>query len=118
MIHPPFGAILKGFRLGFHWSGPHQCFIRLSPAGKLCRMELAPGNNGAKGIPNKSPSEEHICWWDDRKILDLIEPLKWIKAVHKPVTIYLDDAGKAVAGNISTQSHKLLGGNHGKTEDC
>lgn len=98
MITPTFGTILKGYRLGFGWSREHQCFIRLCEVGNLYCVELAPGDQGARGIPNKTASKEHRCWWDtgSKGIIEMIEPLKQIKAVKKYTRIYLDEQGRQV----------------------
>lgn len=89
---PTFGSVLRGYRLGYHWSDKHGCFIRLSGTREPFRIDLAPDG----GVPAKALKEDYRCWWDKPEVLDMCEPLKMIRGVKKPITFYVSESGDAI----------------------
>lgn len=91
---PTFGSVVRGARLGYHWSHRHGCFVRISGDGPPWEIRLAP--NG--GIPNVSSKSEYRVWWeheDHEEILELIIPLRNVRGVKKPIMFFVDDKGRS-----------------------
>ena len=92
---PTFGSVVRGLRLGYHWSHKHQCFIRIGGEGPPWEIHLAP--NG--GIPNRKGGEHFRVWWEDpdggASVLDMILPLRNVRGVKKPILFFVDDEGKS-----------------------
>lgn len=91
-----FGSVLRGYRLGYGWSGKHGCFVRIDAHGPPWQVTLAP--NG--GIPSKMQgSKEHICWWDSEEstdILDEISGFKLVRGIHRVIQFRVDDEGNVL----------------------
>ena len=90
---PTFGSVVRGARLGYHWSHRHGCFIRISGDGPPWEIRLAP--NG--GIPSRSDGEYRV-WWeheDREEVLDMILPLRNVRGVKRPIAFFVDDEGRS-----------------------
>lgn len=90
---PTFGSVVRGLRLGYHWSHRHQCFIRIGGDGPPWEIRLAP--NG--GIPSRTSNEHFRVWWeneDREEVLNMIEPLRNVRGVKKPILFFVDDEGR------------------------
>lgn len=92
---PGFGSVLRGLRLGYGWSANHGCFIRISDAGSLVLIQLAP----PRQIPTsrKKDNPTHRCWWDEPEVLDLCAPLANIRSVKRPLEFYVTQEGELAA---------------------
>ena len=93
---PAFGPIIRGMRLGFHFSAKHQAFIRMSSEipGRpdLCLVEIYPPH---VKLPNGGPSN-HRTWWDKPEILDALPWLRPVFNFHKAVRVIVDMDGEIV----------------------
>jgi hypothetical protein len=91
---PTFGNTLRAARLGFHWHEGMQAMMRVGAEGPPWRIELCPADQ----IPSRPQGELHRIWWDK----PFEDPAKYspvlnrIKAVHRPIVIYLGDDGQRV----------------------
>ena len=85
------GSTIRAARLGYHWSQAHRCFIRVSGDGPF-RFDLAPDGK----IPESRVNEFRVWWEGDKKIIEEMALLKNVRAVHQPVTFFVDDDGALV----------------------
>lgn len=92
---PGFGSILRGLRLGYGWSSKHGCFIRISDAGHLILIQLAPPRQIPTSRRKDNPT--HRCWWDEPEVLDLCTPLANIRSVKRPLEFYVTQEGELAA---------------------
>lgn len=62
---PTFGNVLRGARLGFHWSGPHGAFIRIRDCGpdRFTVEAVTPDVIASMG-GRKQKRVEFRCWWE------------------------------------------------------
>lgn len=95
MNEPSFGGIIRGARVGFHWSDTYGCFIRISGDGPFL-IEVHPGPIP----PGTKTKRGHWAWWDadgdvtPDDLLDMIADLQ--KEPAKPASFWVDDDGKTV----------------------
>lgn len=69
---PTFGNMIRGSRLGFHWSAELQAMVRIDAEGPPWKVTMCPPNkipNGIKGT--------HLVWWE---VAD--NPLAYSQAVN------------------------------------
>lgn len=91
MESPTFGMVIRGLRLGYHWSHNHQCFVRIDAQGPPWEIRLAPHGVLPSG---KYGTGKHRCWWDEGEdVLAMIIPLKGVKGIKKPIMFFVDDEG-------------------------
>ena len=87
---PTLGQLVRGARLGYHWSDKYQRMIRMQSSGPLFLIDICEPDSLPRTVMSEDP---HRCWWDDPEVLDLIEGLALaIRGPH--VSLYLDQAGK------------------------
>lgn len=92
---PTFGSVIRGLRLGYHWSHKYGCFIRIGADGPPWEIRLAP--NG--GIPNRRSDGDFRVWWENKdrdQVLAMIQPLQAVRGVKKPIMFFVDDEGQRV----------------------
>lgn len=77
---PTFGAVLRGARLGWHWSARHGGFIRLSVEGTKAVVQLHPNSL----MPSRKGGD-YVCWWEDPGLLDCIPQLRRVVKVRRPI---------------------------------
>jgi hypothetical protein len=94
--HPPFGPTLRGMRLGYRWSSRHGCFVRISDHAQGALIELAPIE-----IPSKTATKFHRAWWEGQDILSMIEPLRGVRKIKKPVSFVVDGSGQLTKGGAA-----------------
>lgn len=92
---PTFGQVIRGARLGYHWSAKHGCMIRIDADGPPHQIALCPPEALPKG-KGKHASENHRCWWDEPEVLDLVPDLNAVRGVKKPIVFHVDDNGERV----------------------
>lgn len=93
---PSFGSMIRGKRLGYGWSHRHGCFVRISGEGPPWEIRLAPD----RGIPTGGTKGEYRCWWDNKDgedVLDMIEPLRQVRGVKRPLMFFVDDNGQGAS---------------------
>lgn len=97
---PSFGSMIRGARLGYHWSDKHGCFIRIGGDGPPWEIRLAP--NG--GIPARTSTEHYRVWWEDENandILLMVEPLRNVRGVKRPIMFFVDDEGRSLSSKAA-----------------
>lgn len=86
-----FGSALRAARLGYgRFSGG---WLRLSEGPReSIRADLAP----ACEVPGNNSRGSYRCWWEDMseaELRDLSPALRSIKAIRKPFSVLLSNAG-------------------------
>ncbi len=89
---PTFGQLLKGARLGYHWSPQLSAMVRIDAVGPPWTVTMCPPDkipNGGKGT--------YLAWWE---VAD--NPLAYSRAVNAEasprglVTFSIDEQGEKV----------------------
>ena len=98
---PTFGQTIRGMRLGYRWSDKHQTMVRISDCGPHFEVRLCPPDQLPKGHW-RGENKEHRCWWEKKdgaggvELLDMIAPMRQIKAVKQPIRFVVDNDGLLV----------------------
>ena len=88
---PTFGNMIRGARLGFHWSEPLQAMVRIDAEGPPWRVTMCPARN----IPKSGEKGAHLVWWEAEE-----NPLAFSRAVNAEanprniVTFSIDEQGE------------------------
>lgn len=69
---PTFGNMIRGARLGFHWSEPLQAMVRIDANGPPWTVTMCP----AEKIPNGRKGT-HLVWWEAVE-----NPLAYSRAIN------------------------------------
>ncbi len=74
---PTFGNMIRGARLGFHWSEPLNAMVRIDANGPPWTITMCPPDkipNGGRGASEKGA---HLIWWEAKE-----NPLAFSRAIN------------------------------------
>ncbi len=93
---PSFGNMIRGARLGFHWSEPLKAMVRIDAEGPPWKVTMCPPGK----IPNSGPKTgtgRFLAWWE---VAD--NPLAYSRAINveanprEVVTFSINESGEKV----------------------
>ena len=92
-----FGMTLRAFRMGYHWSTAHRCYVRIEEQGmNRFKVMLAPADN----VPCGATKGNHVCWWEQPDVLFHCEPLRVLaemkSIIDQPVQFWVNDNGDEI----------------------
>lgn len=88
-MNPTFGQILRGARMGYHWSKKHQAMIRIHGEGPFYVHICPPAQ-----LPSYTKGGEHWMWWENPKILEECKAIADIKSVTQPIFLTVGEDGE------------------------
>lgn len=90
---PTFGNMIRGARLGFHWSGELQAMVRIDASGPPWTVTMCPADK----IPKAGGKGAYLVWWEAAE-----NPLAYSRAVNAEafpqsvVVFSIDEQGEKV----------------------
>lgn len=101
-MSPTFGQVLRGARLGYHWSAKHQAMVRVAGDGPFQIWLCPPGQ-----LPSAPTKGEFRVWWEKPEILDACPALAGIKRVKQPIQITVGERGELLEERRAARSGEM-----------